>query len=102
MGYAVKDAPSVTPSRFNIHVFVLSDAAAAEVLGQSEFLRLPCEWECDPPNHVCWEASTALYLRASSVSQPDVLVEAVSTAAGWNTLRNFPTGRPAGEEILPK
>lgn len=82
-------------SDFTVHVLVVEDAAMAEYpAGSLGYFPMPYSFRCE--EHVCAEASTALFVSATVAGAPDSLDRALQTAAGWDTFLN-PVKTPGGK-----
>lgn len=94
----VSSEAASAPSPYQVHAFVVADAEmAASPAARLGYFRTAHELSCE--QHVCAEASTALYVSESVASDPARLQRAMETGVGWEPLLypQYPDGHPASE-----
>jgi hypothetical protein len=104
-GARVRQDPVETASEHQVHVYLLTDEEAARSAGLEveSYRRVAYEVAC-ASEHVCGEATVALFVRRTSVTDADQVSELLARATGmYYAVRPAapPAGEPPGDERQP-
>ncbi len=84
------------PSPYRLAVFVVPDLVAERSFPERAYLRLVFEMQCESHSRVCWEVSTAIFVRESSLIDGSALFMAIPDALGIvdEVEKLYPKGHP--------